>query len=229
MSRKVITNGLRKNLGFDGIVISDSLGMGAVMQRYPGGDATVEAIKAGSDLALMPADNDRAYAAVLKALKSGEIPEAQARASAARVIAYLLHADASPQLNGEPGSHAAESQALSAAAVTLVDGPCKLTPVTAVRASGSSEAVANFNLAAQEAGLPTGSGRPSPSPDRGVRTATSWSRPIARTRWSTARAKTKIALYGTDVPAMRALIAVLQGKAEARGKLPVDGIEAKEC
>jgi beta-N-acetylhexosaminidase len=101
MSRKVITTGLRKNLGFDGLVISDSLGMGAVMQRYPGGDSTVEAIKAGSDLALMPADNDQAYDAVLAALKSGEIPEQQARDSAARTMR-----DAAP---GSPASTSTHS------------------------------------------------------------------------------------------------------------------------
>lgn len=229
LSGKVITDGLRKNLGFDGIIVSDSLGMGAIMQRHPGGDASVEAIKAGSDLALMPADNDQAYAAVLSALKSGEIPQAQARASAARVIAYLLHSDASPRLDGEPGSHAAESQALSAAAVTRVEGPCRLEPVPAVRPTGSAEAVASFTIAAREAGLPTGSG-PSIAftASRGAYAdiVVSTDRPYALT-YSTAR--TRIALYGTDVPAMRALVAVLQGKAELRGKLPVDGIEVRPC
>lgn len=229
LSGKVVTDGLRKNLGFDGIIISDSLGMGAIMQRYPGGDASVEAIKAGSDLALMPADNDRAYAAVLAALRSGEIPEAQARASAARVIAYLMHADASPRLGGEPGSHAAESQALSAAALTLVDGPCKVTPVTSVRASGTAEAVASFDVAAKEAGLPTGSGTSVVfAGSRGVHgdVVVSTDRPYVLAYSS---AKAKLALYGTDVPAMRALVAVLQGTAEPRGKLPVDGMRVREC
>ena len=83
--------------------------MGAVMKSYPGGDAAVEAVKAGSDLALMPANNMQAYDAMLDALQSGDLPEAQARASAARTIAYLLHADASPKLPGEPGTHVKEA------------------------------------------------------------------------------------------------------------------------
>ena len=230
MSRKVITNGLRENLGYDGIIISDSLGMGAVMERYPGGEATVQAIKAGSDLALMPADNDRAHAAVLAALRSGEIPEKQARASAARVIAYLLHADAAPRVNGEPGSHETESQALSAAAVTMVSESCgKPDPVTAVRPSGSSEAVANFRAAAKEAGLSTGGGPSiafvsSRSAYADIVVATD--RPYALVNSS---APTKVALYGTGLPAMRALVAVLTDKAEARGRLPVDGIDVKAC
>ncbi len=230
MSSKVVTGLLRKDLGYDGIIISDSLGMGAVMQRYPGGDATVQAIKAGSDLALMPADNDRAYAAVLAALKSGEIPEKQARASAARVIAYLLHGKAAPHLDGAPGSHEIESQALSAAAVTMVDRACGADkPVAGVRPSGSPEAVANFQVAAKDAGLPTGSG-PSLAfvGSRGAYAdiVVSTDRPYAL---ASSVAPTKIALYGSDVPAMRALVAVLQGKAEPRGKLPVDGMKTGEC
>lgn len=224
MSRKVITRGLRQNLGFDGLVISDSLGMGAVMSRYPGGDSTVEAIKAGSDLALMPADNDQAYDAVLAALKSGEIPEQQARDSAARTIAYLLHAQASPELPGDPGSHTDESEALSARAATIVAHPCPVPKISAVAPSGSPEAVAAFRTAAEEAGLPLGAGTsvvllgprsPGGSGDVVVSTDTPYG-------LASSSAPTKIALYGRDVPAMRALVKVLQGKARAQGELPVE-------
>jgi beta-N-acetylhexosaminidase len=224
MSRKVITTGLRENLGYDGLVISDSLGMGAVMQRYPGGRSTVEAIKAGSDLALMPADNEQAYDAVLAALKSGEIPEQQARDSAARTIAYLLHSQASPQLPGEPGSHAEQSEQLSLDAATVVAHPCPVPKITAVMPSGSADAVAAFRIAAQEAGLPVGSGTSVALLGPGVPAASaavvvSTDAPYGLARSS---APTKIALYGRDVPAMRALVKILTGKARALGKLPVD-------
>ena len=224
MSRKVITTGLRKNLGYEGLIISDSLGMGAVMQRYPGGKAAVEAIKAGSDLALMPANNEQAYDAMLAALTSGELPEQQARESAARTIAYLLHSQGSPQLPGEPGSHGAESQALSAKAATIVAHPCPVPRITAVAPSGSSDAVAAFRTAAQEAGLPLGPGTsvallgpgvPAASADVVVSTDTPYG--LARSS-----APTKIALYGRDVPAMRALVDVLMRQQRALGKLPVD-------
>lgn len=224
MSRKVITTGLRENLGYDGLVISDSLGMGAVMQRYPGGDSTVQAIKAGSDLALMPADNDQAYDAVLAALTSGEIPERQARESAARTIAYLLHAQASPELPGTPGSHAEESQELSAMAATVVAHPCPVPRITSVSPSGSSEAVAAFRTAAQEAGLTIGPGTSVALLGPGVPAATADVVVSTDTPYGLARssAPTKVALYGRDVPAMRALVAVLTGRARAQGKLPVD-------
>lgn len=224
MSRKVITDGLRKNLGYDGLVISDSLGMGAVMQRYPGGDSTVEAIKAGSDLALMPADNEQAYDAVLAALTSGEIPERQARDSAARTIAYLLHSKASPELDGAPGSHAAESEALSGKAATIVAHPCPVPPITAVAPSGSADAVAAFRVAAQEAGLPLGSGTSVALLGPGVPAASAQVVVSTDTPYGLARssAPIKVALYGRDVPAMRALVKVLMGDARAQGRLPVE-------
>lgn len=231
LSRKVVTTGLRENLGFDGIVISDSLGMGAVMSRYPGGNPAVEAIRAGSDIALMPADNLEAWIAVLKALRSGYIPEQQARDSAARVIAYLLHAEASPRMPGEPGSHVAESQALSAAALTVVSRPCPTVPVTSVRPTGSAAAVASFTEAAKEAGLPLGSG---PSLTfLGQGSAGAYGDIVVATDapygLAQSQAQTRIALYGNDIPAMRALVDVLTGQAEARGRSPVDGIKASTC
>lgn len=233
LSRKVVTTGLRHRLGFDGIVVTDSLGMGAVMQRYPGGSSTVAAIKAGSDLALMPADNDKAYDAVLAALRSGEIPEQQARDSAARVIAYLLHGEATPALPGEPGSHAKESEALSAAAVTVVAHPCPVPSITSVDPSGSAEAVAAFRTAAVEAGLPLGSGTTVTFLGPQVRTASAQVVVSTDTPYGLASsvAPTKVALYGRDVPAMRALVKVLQGKTRALGKQPVDvGLPAsKHC
>lgn len=223
MSRKVITTGLRENLGYDGLIISDSLGMGAVMQRYPGGEAAVEAIRAGSDLALMPADNEQAYAAVLAALESGYIPEKQARESAARTIAYLRHAEASEQLRGDPGSHAAESEALSAKAATVVAHPCPVPRIAAVSPSGNREAVEAFRLAADEAGLPVGPGTTVAFLGQGVPAASADVVVSTDTPYGLARssAPTKVALYGTDVPAMRALVKVLMGEARAQGKLPV--------
>ena len=224
LSRKVITTGLRDALGFDGLVISDSLGMGAVMQRYPGGDSTVEAIKAGSDLALMPADNDQAYDAVLSALESGEIPEQQARDSATRTIAYLLHSESSPELPGEPGSHAAESEALSSMAATVVAHPCPVPRITSVSPYGSAEAVSAFRVAAQEAGLPLGGGTSVALLGPGVSAATADVVVSTDTPYGLASssAPTKVALYGRDVSAMRALVKVLMGDARALGRLPVD-------
>ncbi len=224
MSRKVITTGLRENLGYDGLVVSDSLGMGAVMNRYPGGEAAVEAIKAGSDLALMPADNEAAYDAMLAALESGDLPEQQARDSAARTIAYLLHAEESPALPGEPGSHAEDSERLSAMAATIVAHPCPVPPISSVAPVGNAEAVAAFRVAAEEAGLPIGSGTSIAFLGAGASASSASVVVSTDTPYGLAgsSAPTKIALYGKDVPAMRALVKVLMRDARAQGSLPVD-------
>lgn len=222
LSRAVITGELRERLGYDGLIISDSLGMGAVHNANPDGKAALEALKAGSDLALMPADNLAAYEAVLAALASGEYDEQQARDSAARVIAHALHVEDSG-VTAEAGSSIEASTALSAAAVTLAT--CDpIEPVDSVIPAGNAESVARFREAAAELGFGTGSGPVvrfigygggGTTGDIVVATDT----PYALARSS---APTKIALYGRNLGAMRALVAVLRGDAEAPGALPVD-------
>ncbi len=233
MSRKAITGELRDRMGYDGLVVSDSLGMGAVMSQYPGGEAAVQAIKAGSDIALMPADNIEAYDAMLAALESGDLPEQQARASAARTIAWLSHVEASPvPEDGEPGSHVEEAQALSAAAVTMVAEPCESVEApTSFVPYGSPAVVAAFTRAAEEAGVGVGSG-PSVvllgygSAGGAGDVVVTTDRPFAL---DTSQAATKVALFGEGEPAMRALIDVLTGTTEAGGSMPVDGVDVSTC
>ncbi|MGI8645339.1 MAG: glycoside hydrolase family 3 N-terminal domain-containing protein [Nocardioides sp.] len=78
---------LRDDLGFEGLAITDSLGMGAVTGReYP----AVTAFNAGADLLLMPADTRNTHAVLTAAIESGEITRARAEDSAARVVALQL-------------------------------------------------------------------------------------------------------------------------------------------
>lgn len=62
---------LRGQVGFDGVAITHSLGMGAVRA---GGDPGVRALAAGADLLLMPADTAATHAAVMAALAAGTLP-----------------------------------------------------------------------------------------------------------------------------------------------------------
>lgn len=87
LSPTVITGLLREELGFGGVVITDSLSMGAITQDYPAGRACVLAVKAGADMLLMPEDIQAAFQALLKAVKSDEIPESRIDASVARILA----------------------------------------------------------------------------------------------------------------------------------------------
>lgn len=75
LSKKVITDTLRGELGFEGIVITDALDMAAITEYYTPEEAAVMAVEAGADMLLMPNDFEKAYNAVLEAVKDGTISE----------------------------------------------------------------------------------------------------------------------------------------------------------
>ncbi len=77
---------LRGDLGFEGVAITDSLGMGAVIKGSP----ALNALAAGADLLLMPADTAHTHGVVTKAIKSGDLPRERVEEAAARVVAVQL-------------------------------------------------------------------------------------------------------------------------------------------
>ncbi len=84
---------LRLQLGFDGLVVTDAMNMDGLMRLYAGqtpwqasAAATVQAVKAGEDLLLIPADLDGAYNGLLRAVRSGEIPESRIDESVLRLL-----------------------------------------------------------------------------------------------------------------------------------------------
>lgn len=79
---------IRKRLKFDGIITTDSLGMGAIVKNFKGTEGTVRAIKAGADIALLPPNPKLAIDALEAAVKSSEIPEKQIDASVRRLLRY---------------------------------------------------------------------------------------------------------------------------------------------
>ena len=88
LSRTVVTGYLREELGFEGLVITDSLAMKGITRNYAPGQAAVAALEAGCDVLLMPADLAEAYAAVLYAAESGEIPMSRLDESVRRILLY---------------------------------------------------------------------------------------------------------------------------------------------
>ena len=81
---------LRDRLGFTGVVVTDSLGMGAIVDRFGKDRVAVEAFLAGADALLMPADFDAAYQGMLDAVKTGEISAERLDASVSRIIRMKL-------------------------------------------------------------------------------------------------------------------------------------------
>ncbi len=85
MSEKIMTDILRGELGFEGVIITDALDMGAITERYSSEEAAVQAIEAGADMLLMPENFQEAYDAVLAAVQDGTIPEERIDESLARI------------------------------------------------------------------------------------------------------------------------------------------------
>lgn len=92
LSKAIVTDLLRDELGFDGVIISDSHEMGAITDYYSSGGAAVLAIDAGCDIVLMPADLAAAADAVLKAIESGELTEARIDESVLRILTMKYRA-----------------------------------------------------------------------------------------------------------------------------------------
>ena len=73
LSGKVVTEILKGDLGFSGLVITDAMNMGAITQTCPAGEAAVRALEAGCHIVLMPENLPEAFEAVMAALDSGRL------------------------------------------------------------------------------------------------------------------------------------------------------------
>ena len=90
LSPVVIGQWLRGELGYQGVVITDSLRMGAITSSFKPGAAAVAALQAGADILMLPANPDAAVKAILKAIDSGEITVARIDESVARILALKI-------------------------------------------------------------------------------------------------------------------------------------------
>lgn len=86
LSKTMIEDLLRDDMGFDGIVITDAMNMGAIAGQYSSAEAAVRAIAAGVDLVLMPKDFKEAYAGVIEAVQNGTLSTERINESLERII-----------------------------------------------------------------------------------------------------------------------------------------------
>lgn len=102
LSEEVITNTLRGELGYNGIVITDAMNMAAVTEYYKADEAAIMALKAGADMVLMPEDFDTAYNGVLTAVQEGVIAEERVNESLKRIyrVKYRNRVDQSGNVVG---------------------------------------------------------------------------------------------------------------------------------
>ena len=92
ISPSIITGQLLKKMAFKGLVVTDAMDMQGVMKTYdpalgnPSARAAVDALKAGADMILIPADLDGAYNGILNAVRSKQIPESRLDESVLKVL-----------------------------------------------------------------------------------------------------------------------------------------------
>ena len=91
LSKTMITDILRGQMGYDGIVVTDAMNMGAVTEQYTSAQAAVKALQAGADLVLMPEDFQEAYQGVLDAVKDGTLTEQRINESVTRIVKVKVH------------------------------------------------------------------------------------------------------------------------------------------
>ncbi|NCB62777.1 MAG: beta-N-acetylhexosaminidase [Clostridia bacterium] len=89
LSKKIVTDFLRGEQRFEGVLFTDDMTMGAITENYGLGEACVLAVEAGNDVLLVchkRADVETAYASVLEAVRSGRIRETRMDESVTRIL-----------------------------------------------------------------------------------------------------------------------------------------------
>ncbi len=85
LSSAVITDKLRNELSFNGVIITDAMNKGAITEYYEADEAAILALKAGCDMILCPDDFEKAYNGVLEAVQNGTISEERINDSLRRI------------------------------------------------------------------------------------------------------------------------------------------------
>ncbi|HVI07927.1 MAG TPA: glycoside hydrolase family 3 N-terminal domain-containing protein [Candidatus Binatia bacterium] len=151
ISPVIVTELLQKQLGFQGIVVTDALDMAGLTRLFANniGRAAVEAFKAGNDLLLIPADLPASYNAMLQAVQSGEISRERLDRSVLKIlkikasldlqIARLVDESKIDQVVGRP-QNLAFGQQVAENAVTLVRENGKVLPLKSTISKGTGKA-----------------------------------------------------------------------------------------
>lgn len=236
LSPTVLTDLLREELGFTGLIVTDALNMGAITETSGDQHTAVSALLAGVDVLLMPPDPVGSIDAVVAALADGTLDRADLEDSAARTVATLRHHQDVPASDPSViGSQHDLSVRAAAAGLTQLTGACgeRLVGDSITISGGTQTDRTTLTQAAEEAGLGTGSGDSvvlvggssyqagggpgGPGTGSGdIVVTTDRPYPLADSSASTAL----IAAYGRDPATMEALVQVLLGEQTAPGVLP---------
>ncbi|MBI3654514.1 MAG: hypothetical protein HY231_26080 [Acidobacteria bacterium] len=161
LSPKMLTDILRHDIGFTGVIFTDALTMRGVAARYPEGEAAVRAFKAGADILLYPPSVEKAFNAMKQAVQTGDVKEAKLDEAVRRILAAkqkmeldkkrFADMDKLAALLGNPENQAQAAEIMQNAITLVRDNrqvlPLKLTPekrVLCISLVDSGEAVPPF-------------------------------------------------------------------------------------
>ena len=139
LSRTILTDLLREELGFKGLIITDDMEMKAIDDSYPAGEAAVMAIEAGADIVLAlwtPTKQRAVYDALLVAVKRGRISKSRLDASVRRILKgkrawfnrRFVDPSVATKVVGNP-SHKQLAQTIASRAITIVQNRNHIVPL----------------------------------------------------------------------------------------------------
>ncbi len=143
-SHRIVTELLREQMGFKGLVVPDAMDMNGLMRLYSAGGvsgsgaAAVAAVKAGVDMILIPQDLDAAYQGLIRAVRGGNISEKRIDDSVLRILKMKASVGLNKARLVDPGmldrtvdapENRALAQQIADAAVTLVRDNGQLLPL----------------------------------------------------------------------------------------------------
>lgn len=152
-SPKIVTDVLKNQLGFKGLIVTDAMEMHGLTRLYPPGQgnpsgrAAVDAVKAGNDMILLPSDLDGAYNGMLQAVKSGEIPKSRIDESVKKILEAKASVglDKARLVDMEQVSHIVSkpenmdfAQEVADAAVTLVRDNGQVLPLRKIQGTAAA-------------------------------------------------------------------------------------------
>jgi len=98
LSYSIVTEFLKNELGFDGLIITDALNMKAITNKYSAGEAAIKAFNAGNDILLMPDDTKLAIEALYNAVNNGSIKTERLNQSVAKILSAKVWLELLPKV-----------------------------------------------------------------------------------------------------------------------------------
>jgi beta-glucosidase-like glycosyl hydrolase len=156
LSPLIITGLLREEIGFDGLIVTDAMGMGGVTTLYSPEEAALKAVQAGVDIILLPPKPDDVIESLIQAVRNDQISEARINISVKRILEAkarlglhkkrLVDLDILDEMVATK-EHLQNADQVFESSITLVKNEGPVLPL-----SGSTQKIAVFSLSSDPGG-----------------------------------------------------------------------------